>query len=187
MTAFTFPPTADAIGCKRGRVMSRTDENRTLIRRYVVDAVGNGFPIGHRRKVMVIDKNGAGAPRTATISEVADELLLLGVYADDRIATTFETSARSGDMFELLVTQCAGGRGSFARCSDLFVVNSQRVSQITQKRRYRVGTHRDIQFAQLHRDALRRLARPYHPTHGISRRFVHHQLMDALNDFRRFF
>lgn len=136
---------------------------------------------------MIIDRNGASSPCGTVVFKIADEFFLFGVNTDDGIASASEAFAHSGDMFKLTVAQCTVFCSAFAGSCYLFVIYSHGIAQIPQKRRHRVGTHRYVQLAQLHCDVLRCLASPFQSGHWVASGFIFHQLMDPLDDFRRFF
>lgn len=95
------PPLMDSIGCEGGRVVRRADDDKPVAARHVINAVGNGDPIGIARKVVDTDVDGRLAPRTPLVLEQADKLSLLGVHADDRLPAPRERVLEPIDFREL--------------------------------------------------------------------------------------
>ncbi len=85
LAALGAPPFLDAVDGERRGVGGLADEDGAGVGPRVVDAVGDGEALGIGAEVVVLDLFGTAVPLGAGISERADEFLLLGIDADDRV------------------------------------------------------------------------------------------------------
>src|SRR5205823_2941466 len=108
------PPAADALDGEAGGVVVDADTDPALVGGDVVDAVGHGAALAADDEVVHAHLLGAAlaAQLAAGILEIADQLLLLGVDGDGRLAASPEALDRSVDVLELRVA--VGMLGSFA-------------------------------------------------------------------------
>ena len=95
------PPSGQVVGGECGGVVAGADEQVATVVLDVVDAVGQGDALGFGTEVMVVDEGGLLAPGGAGVLEVADQLPLLRVDADDGRAGSGEGLALGGDVGEL--------------------------------------------------------------------------------------
>lgn len=70
-------------GRKGGGVMRDADHDRTSIGEQIIDTVRDGDACGVRAEVVVVDQTGRPIPTRTGILEVADQLALLAVDAND--------------------------------------------------------------------------------------------------------
>ncbi|RPK84534.1 hypothetical protein EES46_24045 [Streptomyces sp. ADI98-10] len=86
--ALAVPPAADRLHRERGGVVVGADIDPAGVRRQVVDAVRDGLAQQRIGEVVDADRHriACGPPGTASVVEVADQLSLLGVHADHRLA-----------------------------------------------------------------------------------------------------
>ena len=87
--------------------------------------------------VVHIDGGWLAHPGLACVLEVADELFLLGVHADDRQPGRGKRGALHGDLVELLVTV-----GVVRRGFELLGIDVQRVARVVQQPSHRRRAHR---------------------------------------------
>src|ERR1035441_6720307 len=81
------------------------DADESLVFPQVIDAVGDGLPLGPAREVVVQDlrRLPSAGPFPAAAGEVPDELLLLGVHADHGLPGGGEPGGALADVAELRV------------------------------------------------------------------------------------
>jgi hypothetical protein len=77
------PPMCNGVRRKGGCVMRDAHHDRSSIGEQIVDAVWDGDAGGVGAEIVVIDQAGRQIPARARILEVADQLALFGVDADD--------------------------------------------------------------------------------------------------------
>src|ERR1017187_10087747 len=131
---------------------------------------------------MILDLHRLPAPATARILEATDQLLLLGIDADDRLSLTDKALALSGDMTELPVTLRT------TRSGELFAVAAQSDAQLVQQAPYSIWTDGQARIGQrpgnLPQPPVRARAAP---SHGITGQGVAEQGAQLLQEVRRFF
>src|SRR5215470_17627441 len=83
-----LPPATLALDCEGGGLMVLADVNPADIALDVVDAVGDGLAQLREKEVMDpdLDRTPLGFPFPAHVLELADQLFLLGVHRDHRLA-----------------------------------------------------------------------------------------------------
>src|SRR5262249_7311123 len=84
----------------------------TAVPPHVVDAEGHGPAFRHAREVVIIHLDGFSAPGPPPVLEVADQLLLLRIDADDRQPGGSERRPAGGDVPELLIAVWVLGTAS---------------------------------------------------------------------------
>ena len=181
LAALGAPPFLDAVDGERRGVGGLADEDGAGVGPGVVDAVGDGEAVGIGAEVVVVDQLGSAVPLGAGIAECADELLLLGVDADDRRVVGGAPLTQFGDVVELVVAVRVRGAGT------LLVVDAQRESHLLEKPGD--GPRADVgpELAQLGGDLGGGAACPLQATDRVAGRLVVHQVLDVGDDFRRFF
>jgi len=100
--------------------MGNANDEGTAIFHNIVNPIRNGDPNGIGAEVVIIDATRGRFPTTARIFEIADELALLAVDADDGQMTALETVAQLGQIFELKIAVGTGTGG------DLLLIDPQR-------------------------------------------------------------
>jgi len=109
------------------------------------------------------DRTAAGAQLLAGVLVVADQLLLLGVYADHRFFRGKRRAGDRGDVLELRVA--VGVIGSLPALA----VGLQGEPHRLQHPAHRAGVDREPLLTQLDREMLRRQRRPQKRRHRIAR------------------
>jgi hypothetical protein len=130
---------------------------------------------------VIVHQDRRAVPFGATIFEVANQLALLTVDADDGKALSLEACAKRADMLELLIAVGAGVGG------DLLSVDAQREIHLVEKTSHRIGRDRDVDLLENFRDLLSRLASPLQPGNGIPGGVVFQKNLDGIDYFGRFF
>src|ERR1700723_716510 len=110
---FLVPPMSDGMSGKGGSVMGNANDEGTAIFHNIVNPIRNGYPNGISAEVVIIDATRGRIPTTARIFEIADELALLAVDADDGKMTALETVAQLDQMAERLLHFGVQGIGQF--------------------------------------------------------------------------
>jgi hypothetical protein len=109
----------------------------------------NGNANGVRAEVVIVDQKWRETPSPAGVLEVAHKFPLLGVDADDRLATAFELVPKITDVKELLIPIRA------AACGDLLTIDAKRIAHLLQKSCHGIGAHDDAIVSQRHGYLLR--------------------------------
>ena len=130
---------------------------------------------------MVVDEFGAAVPLGAGMAERADELLLLGIDADEGAVVGGAALAQVGDVPELPVSVRMRG------ASELLVVDAQRVAHRLEQSRDGLRADVDAEPAEFVGELGGRAACPLQAADRVAGRLVGHQGFDAGDDFRRFF
>ena len=97
------PPAADRLGREPRRVVVNAHADPALVASYFVDAVGDRLAQLLVHEVVDADLFGlaAGALLPSAVLEISDQLLLLGVNRDHRLAAPLERLDRGVDVLEL--------------------------------------------------------------------------------------
>src|SRR5580658_1867052 len=99
------PPATDGLDCEFGRVVVDADVDPSFVASDVVDAVRNRLAeslvdeVVHAHRLRLARR----APLLATVGEISDEFLLLGVHGDHRLTGTLKAPRLRVDVLELLV------------------------------------------------------------------------------------
>src|ERR1043166_5987655 len=102
VTPYGQPPRADGRGRKLGRIMRTANRDIPAIAADVVDAIGNRFTASLAGEVVHIDFADLLTPDPAGVSEVADQLLFLGIHTDHRPLLAQKRLAHPGNVADLL-------------------------------------------------------------------------------------
>src|SRR5262245_35878845 len=102
--ALLLPPPRDPRYCELRRVVRRADNDVAGILRQVVDAERDCQAFRRAREVVLVDLRGLPAPRLPLASEVADQLFLLRIHADNGQPGFGEGGTLGCDVAELLVS-----------------------------------------------------------------------------------
>ena len=98
-----FPPTADAGHREVGRCGAQADKDQAVIRQRIEHPKRRGLALGIAREVVHVHVFRSGSPSLAVVLEVSDQLAVLGIDADDRVAAFVELGACFQDLLELFV------------------------------------------------------------------------------------
>ncbi len=120
-------------------------------------------------------------PGRALVAEVAYQFPLLGVYADDGVPLTDEFVPTTVNVSELLVAVTWGRLRAF------LMIHTQPEVHLSEESAHGVSTHLNSTLNECDGDPLCGLTRPLQAADRLTSRFVLHQLLDLLDDFRRFF
>jgi len=134
--------------------MGNANDEGTAILDNIVNPIRNGDPDGIGAEVVIIDATRGRFPTTARIFEIADELALLAVHADDGQMTALETVAQLGQIFELKIA--VGTRTG----GDLLLIDPQRIAHVMEQAGDGIGGDGNAEFSQLFRDGSGSTARP---------------------------
>src|SRR5438552_12682635 len=109
--SFAFPPGGDGVGGEGRCVVGDADADGTAVVGRVVNAVGDTYPAGIGKEVVIVDQNGRAVPFGAGVFEVADHFAFLAIDADDGKSLALEASPSPADVLELLISMGAGVGG----------------------------------------------------------------------------
>src|SRR5215469_7138648 len=88
----------------KGRcVMRDADYDGASIGEQIVDAIGDSDAGGIGAEVVIVDQTRRKIPARSGILESAHQFALLGIDADNRMATTLEPLSQIGEIEELIV------------------------------------------------------------------------------------
>src|SRR5215471_12839906 len=96
-------PAVQAVDGELGGVGGGAEDDGAAIPNRFVKPVGRNEGGSLTAEIVLVDEFRFFAPGSSGIAKVADELLFLGVHAEDRTAGVLEALAEGGDQFELLV------------------------------------------------------------------------------------
>lgn len=119
--------------------MIDTDHQSAAVVLHVVDAVGNGDAAGIGAEVVIENAACLLVPALARVLEVAYQLALLGVDADDGKVAALKLAADIGQVLELLVAVWAGTAGNHLG------IDVKRVAHLMQELGYGVGRNHDAE------------------------------------------
>ena len=137
---FLVPPMSDGMSGKGGTVMGNANDEGAAIFHNIVNPIRNGDPNGISAEVVIIDATRGRFPTTARIFEIADELALLAVDADDGQMTALETVAQLGQIFELKIS--VGTRTG----GNLLLIDSQRIAHVMEQAADGIGGDGNAEF-----------------------------------------
>lgn len=120
---------------------------------------------------MVVDRLRLPFPARPRVLEPSDELLLLGIHADDGIPAGGEFFPPTLDIGELPVAHPSGRRVPVPRFQHL-AINAQGKSHLLQQPSHGTGAHPDMEPTQLAGNFSRGTPRPLQSPHRVARRFV---------------
>src|SRR6266852_4822940 len=100
-----LPPAADAFDGEAGGVVIDADADPALVGGDIVDAIGNRLAVERDHEVVHAHGFGLtlGTQFTAGVLEVADQLLLLGIDRDSRLAGALKAPDAGVDVLELRI------------------------------------------------------------------------------------
>ena len=108
LAAFLQPPFAEARDGEGGCFVGSSQENRAAIGLRIVDATVNADAFGGGAEVVIIDGRGSSLPFSAGVLEVANQLSLFGIHAQNRIAALLELIPLPAEIAELAVAVGSG-------------------------------------------------------------------------------
>ena len=121
------PPLCDGMGGKFWCIIGVAQIDIILVMDDVIDAIGYGPTQRIAREIMDIDLLRSLTPTTTLIGEVADQLLVLGIDTNDRIACVQELLSHTTNVAKLSV---AVGMNS---ASQALAVGNQAKAQLSQE------------------------------------------------------
>lgn len=164
-------PCLQAVHCKLRSVRGGTDHDRSAIPNRLVKPVGRSDGRCLTTEIVLVDEFRISTPGSSLISEVADELLLLGVHAQDGAAGILESLPEVGDQLELSVAVRMLGLG------DAFSVDSKRVLSVLEQLARSIGAEAHPMGSHFLTDRARVFPAPLLVTHGIAGRVRLHQFV----------
>ena len=175
------PPMGDGVSGEGGCVMGDADHNGAPIGEQIINAVRDGDAGGVGAEVVIVDQAGRQVPTGTGISEMADELALLGIDANDRETTALESVAKVSEVEKLMVAigTMVGGK--------LLVIDAQRIAQVMEQAGDGVGAHPDPEVSERHGDLGGGSPRPLQAGDGIPGGIVFEQELDQGEDVGVFF
>src|SRR6266540_2063090 len=170
------PPLVDGVGREGWRVVRRTDDDEPVGAGHVVDPVGDGHALGVAAEVIHADVHRRPAPRPARVLEQADQLALLGINADDRLASPHKRLLQAVDFVKLALAVLRGSsRQALAVVAKTVFVSAEQSPRL------------GVTDSQRTRHHTSRLAGPFHAGRWIpGGRLVHH-LVQPLGQVWPFF
>ena len=147
----------------------------------IIDAVRYGDAGGVRAEIVIVDQAGGQIPAHSGILEIADQFALLGIHADNGVATTLESVSKIAKVEELIVAIGTMVGGEF------LVIDPQGIVHPMEKTGDGVGADDDTEVAQRHGNLLRSASGPLQPGDGIAGGVVFEQKLDQCNDVGGFF
>ncbi len=99
----SLPPVAEGIRGEVWNVFRCRHADVPGVALGIIDSVRRDTPFGIRRKVVVVDLLALATPRLAVVFELADQLFLLRIDTDPRVARFAKRFTLSGNVAELLV------------------------------------------------------------------------------------
>src|SRR5450759_889521 len=176
-----LPPFAEAGNGEGGCFVGSTEENGAAVGLSVVDAEGNPDAHGVGAEIMILDLGGGQLPFDTGVLEVANQLSLLGVHAQHRIAALFKPVPLTGEIAELTVAVATGTGGN------PLAVGAEGILHLPEKASHGIPTDHDPQTLQLPSDVLGGLTGPFQSADRIAGGFPLHQLADGIDYSGRFF
>jgi hypothetical protein len=162
-TSILLPPVRDALTREATGVVTRPEVDVTDVFLQVVDAVGVCDPFCQGRKVMVERVNRFLRVKLSVAKQVADQLLFLGIDADDRVVRVLVLGSKTGDLAELRIPlRMAFGLQFLLRLAS---------AEVEAEQQFRHGLDADTEAVgdQVGADAPQREIGPEYPgSHGVA-------------------
>jgi len=147
----------------------------------IIDSVRDGDTGGVRAKIVIVDQARGQIPAHSGILEIADQFALLGIHADDGVATTQEPVSKIAEIEELIIAiGTVVGR-------ELLVIDPQGIAHPMEETGDGVGADDDTEIAQRHSNLLGSASGPLQPCDGIAGGVVFEQKLDQYDDVGGFF
>ena len=181
LASFSQPLLRDGIDGEGWRVVTSTYEHRASVGQHVVNAVGSHEAGGFGTEIVVLYPHRHAVVLCATVLEVANQFLFLGVYTDNRLAPAGESFLLLADVEELPIAVRTLGGG------DLFAVHAEFITHVLKRTANSVLAHDDSRSGEFLGDFGGRPAAPLESGDRVSSRIVPHQFFDPGDDFGRFF
>lgn len=111
--ANALPPVSDALDRKLGGLMVDPNVDEAAVLQQIIDPIGDRFPISDGEVIIDIDRCllPSGLPFSPAVLEIPDQLLLLTIDGNDRIALGFKGFAGAIDL-KLGIAVCMRGAQS---------------------------------------------------------------------------
>jgi hypothetical protein len=147
----------------------------------IIDAVRYGDAGGVRAEIVIVDQARGQIPAHSRILEIADQFALLGIHADDGMATTLESVSKIAKVEELIIAiGTVVGR-------EFLVIDPKGIAHPMEKTGDGLGADDDPEVAQRHGNLLRGASGPLQPGDGIAGGVVFEQKLDQCDDVGDFF
>jgi hypothetical protein len=103
VAAHALPPASDALDGKRGGLMVDADVDKAAVLHQIVDAIGDGFPIGDGEIILDIHSRllSFGLPFSPGVLEIPNQLFLLTIDGNDWLPFGFKRFASAIDVLKL--------------------------------------------------------------------------------------
>jgi hypothetical protein len=181
LAAAPHPPTRHGIGREVRRIRRRPDHDVPPVRQHVVQPVGRRPANSVRQEIVGVDLVGGVHPCPPAVAEVADQLLLLGVHAEDRQPLRAEPLDERFDVPELPVPV------GVVRPGEPLDVDPQVVAQLAQQVGHSRGAGRVAQRRQPVAEVAEAAADEHVVGHGVAAAGRFGEPLQVVEDGRIFF
>src|SRR5215467_9892929 len=178
---FDQQPNADDCDGELRSLMRSAKHYQPPITSDIIDAIRNGHAIGVTRIIVFHYVQRLAPPVAPGLLEVANQFALLGIHADDRIASFKKLAALPRHVTHLPVPL------RVLLLGQPLTIDAQNVTAVTQQAPNRIGTDSITTAPEFLAQFARGLARPFDPGDRIASRRVAQQFIQDLQDFRVFF
>jgi hypothetical protein len=86
LAALLKPPLSDSIDGKGWSVVAGSQKDGAPVGLCVINTIGGGESVGLGAEIVIVHRNGIAVPLGSGVFEVANQLLLLRIHADDGLA-----------------------------------------------------------------------------------------------------
>ena len=161
--------------------MRDADHDGTSIGEEIIDAVWYGDAGGIRAEIVIVDQARGQIPARSGILEIADQLALFGIDADDGVTAALESVSKIAQVEELIVAVGTVVGGEF------LVIDPKGIAHLMKETGDGIGADDDTKVAQRHGNLGRRSPRPLQAGDGITGGVVFEQELDQCDDVGGFF
>jgi len=175
------PPMSDRVSGKGGCVMRDANHDGASIGEEIIDAVRYGDADRVGAEIVIVDQARGQIPACPGILEIADQLALLGIDANDGKTTALESVSQIAEVEELIIAIGTVVGGEF------LVINPPGITHLMEKTGDGVGADDDTEVAQRQGYLGRGSPRPLQAGDGIAGCVVFEQELDQGDDVGGFF
>jgi len=176
-----FPPPPDGRHSKCGRLMRQPDYHEAFVRRQIVNPKGDRDPVGVTRVIIFQHGQGYPTPCAASLFEVADQLALLRIYANDRLSSPHKTAAHAHQVAHLPIPLRV-----LLPCQPL-AIDTDGIMQLAQQSPDSDKPDFETCAPQGALQCPQRFAGPSDPSDGVTSRGIVQQFFERLQNLRVFF